>query len=65
MEQNENWKAKTFLIGAALGATSGLLAAYFLVQRAEKEDMEAKLSAREGVQLSLGVLGLMKLITGS
>jgi len=35
-----------------------------LIKRAETEHTEAKLSAGEGVQIGMGLLGLMRLIAG-
>ena len=60
VEPSENWKAKTMVIGAVLGALTGLGAAYMLVQRAEKEQTNAKLSAGEGVKIGLLLLGVLR-----
>ena len=60
METNENWKAQTLLIGAAVGALTGLGAAYLLVQRAEKTEEAAQLSAGEGIKLGLLLLGVLR-----
>ncbi len=61
---DQNTKTKTLVIGAVIGALAGAASAYLLVKRAESEDMQPKLSPGEGVQLGLGVLGLMRLIAG-
>jgi hypothetical protein len=58
-----NWKFKIMAIGAALGALTGLGAAYIIVQRAEQQENRPKLTAGEGVKLGLGVLGLLRLIS--
>jgi hypothetical protein len=55
-----NWKSKTLLAGAVLGALVGLGAAYLLVQRAESEDGEMHMGAGEGVKLGLLVFGLLR-----
>lgn len=60
METNESWKAKTLLIGALIGAVTGVGAAYLLVQRAEKEEGVAQLSTGEGIKLGLLLLGLLR-----
>jgi hypothetical protein len=62
MEQNQNWKLKTLIIGAAVGAVTGLLAGYIMVSTAEQHNSQPRLSAGEGVKVGLGVLGLMRLI---
>jgi hypothetical protein len=62
MEENKKWKMKTLVIGGIIGALIGLGAAYIIVQRAEDEETKPKLTPGEGVQLGLGVLGLLRLI---
>ena len=59
---DENWKLKAMIIGGILGAITGVGAAYILVQRAETENAQPRLSAGEGVSLGLGILGLLRLI---
>lgn len=63
MEEYGNWKSKIILIGAAAGMMTGVLAAYILIKRAELKEEPPKLTPGEGVQLGLGVLGLLKLIS--
>jgi hypothetical protein len=65
MEDNDPWKARTLIIGAVLGAITGLAAAYILVQRAEQEDTHPKLTAGDGVKVGLGLLGVLRLLTDS
>ncbi len=63
MEQNtNNWKSKMLLLGAVVGALTGVGAAYLLIQRAEDE-RGLQLSAGEGVKLGLSILGFLKQIT--
>ena len=62
MEESDNWKMKTLIIGGVAGLLIGLLAAYLLIQRAEQEEEKPKLSAGDGVKVGVGVLGLLKLI---
>ncbi|MGD0708216.1 MAG: hypothetical protein ABSA51_07165 [Anaerolineaceae bacterium] len=58
----EAWKTRTMVIGAVIGGLAGLAAAYLLVQQSTKED-KAHLSAGQGVQVGLGVLGVLRLIS--
>jgi len=58
------WKTKTLILGALIGAIAGAASAYLLVKRAEQDDQQPKLSPGEGIQMGLGILGLMRLITG-
>jgi len=62
MNDNGNWKPKVMIIGGLIGALTGLGAAYILIQRAEKQNIQPSLSPGEGVKLGLGVLGLLRLI---
>jgi hypothetical protein len=57
-----DWKKKTLLIGAVAGLVSGLVAAFIVVQRAEREQVIPKVSAGDGVKIGLGVLGVLRLI---
>jgi hypothetical protein len=63
MEENSDWKVKTLIVGVVTGALTGLLAAYILVNRAEHKGEKPQISPGEGVQLGLGVLGLLRLLT--
>jgi hypothetical protein len=65
MEENDNWKAKTLIIGAIFGALTGLVAAYVLIQKAEQEETHPKITAGDGVKVGLGLLGVMRLLTDS
>jgi hypothetical protein len=60
METGSDWKSKTLIVGAVLGALSGLGAAYLLVQRAERRGEAPQLGAREGIKIGLWVLGLLR-----
>ena len=65
MEEKDNWKAKTLIIGAIFGALTGLVAAYVLIQKAEQEETHPKITAGDGVKVGLGLLGVMRLLTDS
>jgi hypothetical protein len=59
-----NSKTKTIILGTIIGALAGAASAYLLIKRAEDEDEDPQLTPGEGLQLGLGVLGLMRLIAG-
>jgi len=62
MEKND--KRKTMILGTLIGALAGAASAYLLINRAEEEDEKPQLTAGEGIQVGLGLLGLMRLIAG-
>jgi hypothetical protein len=57
-------KTKIVVIGTILGAVIGAASAFILLKRAEDDTVDPKLSAGEGIQVGLGVLGLMRLLAG-
>jgi hypothetical protein len=59
-----NSKTKTLILGAIIGALAGAASAYLLIKRAEDADEDPQLTPGEGLQLGLGILGLMRLIAG-
>lgn len=56
------WKNKTLLIGAVAGLATGLLAAFIVVQRAERANLTPMMSPGDGVKIGLGVLGVLRLV---
>jgi H+/Cl- antiporter ClcA len=56
----DNWKPKVLVIGGVVGLLTGLLGAYLMIQRAEKENTKPEMSAGEGVKLGVLVLGLLR-----
>lgn len=60
MEQRGNWRVRAILIGGVVGALVGVGAASLLVQRAEREGAQPRVSPGEGVRLGLLVLGLLR-----
>lgn len=56
------WKIQAIVIGGALGALVGALAAYLYVQNTSQEDEAPQISAGEGVRLGVLVLGLLRSI---
>lgn len=63
MSAPQGWKTRTLLGGTLLGALTGLVAAYLLVQRAEAEQRPPRLTAKHGVQLGMLLLGLLRQIS--
>lgn len=58
----DGWKTKVMILGAVVGALTGLGAAFILIQRSEMDRTQLKLSAGQGVKVGLGVLGLLRQI---
>jgi gas vesicle protein len=54
---------RTLLFGALIGALTGLVAAMLLQRRAEKTGTEISLSAGQGIQLGVMILGLLRAIS--
>lgn len=63
LNQEEQWKPKVLLLGGVVGALTGLLGAYLLIQNAERHDSTPELSAGEGVKLGVLVLGLLRQVS--
>jgi hypothetical protein len=61
-ETDNTWKVKTLLIGAALGALTGLGAAYLLTKRAEQTGQSLAITPGKGVQLGVMLTGLLRSI---
>jgi hypothetical protein len=57
-----NWKTKTLLIGASVGAATGILAAFIILQRADQNETKPQITAGDGVKVGLGVLGVLRLL---
>ena len=55
-----NWTTKVLGIGAALGALTGLGAAYLLVQQTKKKGVFPEIDAGEGIRLALLLFGLLR-----
>lgn len=61
-ETDNTWKVKTLVIGAALGALTGLGAAYLLIRRVEQTGQPLSISTGKGVKLGMLVMGLLRQI---
>ena len=55
-------KSRTLVLGALIGAFTGLIAATLLNRRAEKNENETALTAGEGMKLGVLVFGLLRAI---
>ncbi|MDY6873576.1 MAG: hypothetical protein SVR81_06375 [Chloroflexota bacterium] len=61
---DKSWKTKTIITGTVIGAAVGALSSFLLIKRAEAENTKPKLSPGEGVQMGMGVIGLLRIIAG-
>jgi hypothetical protein len=59
-EMDTSWGGRVLLIGALVGALTGLGAAYLMIQRAKNRAEAPNLNAGEGIKLGLLVLGLLR-----
>lgn len=57
-----NQNSKVLVLGALIGAVTGLVAAMMLQRRAERTGNEISLSAGEGIQLGVMVMGLLRAV---
>jgi gas vesicle protein len=55
-------KSRTLLLGALIGAFTGLIAAVLLTRRAEKNERETAITTGEGLKLGVLVVGLLRAI---
>jgi gas vesicle protein len=54
---------RTLLLGALVGAVTGLVAAMLLNRRAEQEGTELALTTGDGMKLGVMVIGLLRAIS--
>jgi len=55
-------KNRTLLLGALVGAATGLIGAMLLNRRAEEQGTELALTTGEGMKLGVMVIGLLRAI---
>ncbi len=60
VELDTSWSGQVLVIGAVVGALTGLGAAYLLIQRAKKRAEPPNLNASEGIKLGLLVFGMLR-----
>lgn len=63
MEETKNWKSRVLIIGAVIGALSGLGAAFIMIRRAEEAQTKPQLTTGDGVKIGMGLAGVIKLIS--
>jgi gas vesicle protein len=56
-------KNRTILFGVLIGAVTGLVAAFLLTRRAEKNESETAITSGEGLKLGVLVFGLLRAIS--
>ncbi len=61
-KSEDSWKVKTLIVGAVLGAATGLGAAYLLTRRAEQQGETLAISSGQGLKLGVLVAGLLRSI---
>ncbi len=55
-------RGRTLLLGALIGAATGLIAAMLLNRRAAKDDRTTAITAGEGIKLGVLIFGLLRAI---
>jgi hypothetical protein len=60
VEMDTTWSGQVLVIGAVVGALTGLAGAYLLLQRAKRRAEPPNLNASEGIKLGLLVFGLLR-----
>ncbi|MBU0510493.1 MAG: hypothetical protein KJ638_02180 [Chloroflexi bacterium] len=61
-DENKNRKTKILLIGAVIGALTGLGAAYLLIQQVDEEET-LQISPGEGVKLGVSIFSFLRQVT--
>jgi len=59
---DDSWKMRTLVIGAALGALTGLGAAFLLTRRAEQKGEAVSITAGQGLRLGVLLAGVLRSI---
>jgi len=57
-----SWVPKVLVLGAVIGAATGVLGAYLLIQRSKNDPSAPKLSTGEGMRLGVLLFGLLRQI---
>lgn len=59
-----NWKAKTLILGAVVGAAAGVSAAYLFVRNAEQSGDEPAIAPSDALTIGVSLASLLKMIAG-
>ncbi|MEJ2563345.1 MAG: hypothetical protein P8Z42_11740 [Anaerolineales bacterium] len=62
MNEDENWRTRTLIMGGVIGTITGLMMAVLLVRRAEQQGERPKLGTSEGMKIGMALLGLLRQI---
>jgi hypothetical protein len=62
MNDDENWRTRTLIMGGVIGTITGLMMAVLLVRRAEQQGERPKLGTNEGMKIGMALLGLLRQI---
>ena len=62
IEKVDNAKSNILVIGALIGALTGVGTAYLLTKNAEKEGEDLAISTGQGLKLGLLILGMLRQI---
>jgi hypothetical protein len=60
IESEDSWKTKTVVSGAIIGAILGIGGAYLLIHNADKHGKKISISVRDGLKLSLLLMGTLR-----
>lgn len=60
-EENNNWKTKTLILGAVVGAILGLGTGYLLTRTADETGGQPpKITTGDAIKVALGVIGVVR-----
>lgn len=58
-----DWKKKTLIVGILVGAITGAIGAFVLIQSGEKSGQPPKLTAGDGVKVGVGLMAVLRLLS--
>lgn len=63
MDEKSNWKAVTYLVGAAAGMVTGLFAAFLIIRKRENQQGNFIVSSSDGMKVGMSLVSLLKMIS--